>query len=100
VYAQSLRDDLPADSRMELYLTGKEDVKVRYEETEYYTDSDGERQSRTHTRYAYSTRDIVRITVPIASDVTNGYVGRYEYPFEVRNYDRNFQTHDFILTVL
>ncbi len=87
VYAQSLQENLPPDSAMDVYLTGKEHVKVRYTVQVPYR-VDGETRYRTETRYAFASRDIVRINVPIVSDITNGYnVGRYEYPFEVRNYE-------------
>ncbi len=93
VYAQSL-EDIPdssaIDSALDLYLTGKEHVKVKYTVQVPYEEEneDGERETkyRTETRYAFASRDIVRINVPIVSDITNGYnAGRYEYPFEVRN---------------
>jgi hypothetical protein len=68
---------------LEVYFAGKENVKVVYNHTEYYTDHKGHRRSRTVKRQAYASRDIFRVSIPLISNF-NGATGRYEYPFEVR----------------
>ena len=67
---------------LHVHLTGKENVKVRYTTSEsYYVN--GEHRSRTVTRYAYASRDIVRVTIPVTADRNTMAPGRYEFPFEV-----------------
>ena len=80
VYVSSKKPEGAASvqgSSIIVYLTGKEDVKVRYRKT--IRDGD---KTRTVTRYAYASRDIVRIRIPIVSDAST-FSGRREYPFEV-----------------
>lgn len=82
VYVNSTNDNVQPGSKMDLYFTGKEHSCVEYQETQSYRE-DGETKYRSVTRYAYAKRDIVRISVPVIEGVTNAYVGKYEYPFEI-----------------
>ena len=73
------------NSSLSVYLTGRENVQVIY--TVPVTDryhEDGEEKTRTRmvTRYAYASREIVNIKIPIVSNTSN-FSGRHEYPFEV-----------------
>ena len=84
--------DIPSElkgTRMQVDFYGKEETKVRYEESESYRDSDGDQQTRHVTRHAYSTRDIFRISWPIMQrlsfNTANGKIqpGQYVIPFSV-----------------
>ena len=77
-------------SSLIVYMTGKEDVKVQYTDTVGHGD-----HTETVTSYAYASREIVRIKIPIISNAKIFY-GRREYPFEVSStfaahYERNSQ---------
>jgi hypothetical protein len=73
------------DIQLLVYFTGKEDVCVRYHETEYYTDSSGNRKSRRVSKYEYAKRDICRISIDVAgagTPNTNDFQqGNYAFPF-------------------
>ncbi len=77
VYAQSNED--ANEVGLDLYFTGKEDVKVRYTETVQSGDT-----SRTVTRYSYSKRDIVRLSIPLVEANSSINSGQYAYPFEIQ----------------
>mmetsp|Transcript_66976 Transcript_66976/g.75009 ORF Transcript_66976/g.75009 Transcript_66976/m.75009 type:complete len:598 (-) Transcript_66976:23-1816(-) len=75
-------------TRMQVDFYGKEETKVSYEESEWYTDSNGDRKTRSRTEEAYSTRDIFRISLPmqrVLSFSSNGKIqpGQYVIPFSV-----------------
>jgi hypothetical protein len=77
---------------LNVYLTGKENVKVRYTDHEtYYVN--GESHTRSVTRYAYASRDIVRISIPVTADRNTMAPGKYEFPFEVN------LTHSNVLNI-
>lgn len=84
---------------LNVYLTGKENVKVRYTTTEtYYVN--GESRSRSVTRYAYASRDIVRISIPVTADRNTMAPGKYEFPFEVMCECSNVVHFDLIIIIL
>ena len=69
-----------ASSSLRVCLTGEEHVKVGYRDTEHYY-ADGA-QTRRVTKHAHACREIVRISIPIVSNVQE-LSGRYECPFRV-----------------
>ena len=77
VYAESNED--ANEVGLDLYFTGKEDVKVRYRKTIRSGD-----KTRTVTRYSYSKRDIVRLSIPLVEANSSINSGRYAYPFEMQ----------------
>jgi len=67
---------------LNIYLAGKENVMVLYNDTETYYVG-GETRTRTVTRSAYAHREIVRIVLPVTSNYSSLEQGKYEFPFEV-----------------
>eukprot|EP00566_Odontella_aurita_P006017 CAMPEP_0113576576 /NCGR_PEP_ID=MMETSP0015_2-20120614/28373_1 /TAXON_ID=2838 /ORGANISM="Odontella" /LENGTH=574 /DNA_ID=CAMNT_0000480027 /DNA_START=21 /DNA_END=1742 /DNA_ORIENTATION=+ /assembly_acc=CAM_ASM_000160 len=84
LYAAS-KDAVSTPLDVRAYLSGKEKVRVRYTETEYYTDSKGDRQSRTVTRYRYAERRIVSVPIRLGTVAAGAEAGtRYRFPFSIR----------------
>lgn len=85
VYITAPEGAQEADIKLKVYFTGKEDVCVQYHETQYYTDSQGHRQSRQVSRHAYAKRDICRMFIDVtgspASKMNNFQKGNYAFPF-------------------
>ncbi|KAL7541898.1 hypothetical protein ACHAWF_007050, partial [Thalassiosira exigua] len=74
----------PQSISVTAYISGKERTRVRYQDTEYYY-ADGERKSRTVTRYSYAERDILRMDVNLGD--VNGPLSegaRYRFPFSLQ----------------
>jgi len=77
----------PADVGLSVAFRGKEDVKVRYRKTQRYRDSKGNSRSRQVTKYAYASRNIVELGVPLGQAGPAGgslQAGHYAFPFELR----------------
>lgn len=81
VYLSIPKDAYTADT-LNLKFFGQESTCVHYQESESYTDSDGNSQTRSVTRSAYDSCPIVVMDISLAS-FPNGRVerGRYEFPF-------------------
>jgi len=77
IYAQTQEDSV-GEVGLELFITGKEDVKVQYQQTVSNGDT-----TTTVTRYSYSKSDIVRLAVPIIGAGASISAGQYACPFEV-----------------
>eukprot|EP00984_Skeletonema_dohrnii_P033456 scaffold30133_cov67-Skeletonema_dohrnii-CCMP3373.AAC.1 len=81
VYAQATNNINQV--RVEAYITGKERTRVRYTETETYTDSNGNSQTRHHTRYRNAERSIYRVNVNLGQ-VENVQAGsQFRFPFQI-----------------
>eukprot|EP00985_Skeletonema_marinoi_P006822 scaffold2995_cov140-Skeletonema_marinoi.AAC.5 len=81
VYAQATNNINQV--RVEAYITGKERTRVRYTETTSYTDSNGNHQTRHHTRYRNAERSIYRVNVNLGQ-VENVQAGsQFRFPFQI-----------------
>jgi len=81
VYAQATNNINQV--RVEAYITGKERTRVRYTETTHYTDSNGNRRTRHHTRYRNAERSIYRVNVNLGQ-VENVQAGsQFRFPFQI-----------------
>ncbi|KAL7463412.1 hypothetical protein ACHAXS_003784 [Conticribra weissflogii] len=85
LYAQSTARIEPSPINIDAYLSGKERSRVRYTESESYTDSQGNSQTRTKTSYRYADREIVRMTIPLAQIAAGVDAGaKYRFPFQIQ----------------
>mmetsp|Transcript_31659 Transcript_31659/g.76629 ORF Transcript_31659/g.76629 Transcript_31659/m.76629 type:complete len:579 (-) Transcript_31659:203-1939(-) len=82
VYAHS-KTNISSNLNIGTYITGKERSRVRYQEMEYYHE-DGERKSRSVTRYRYADRDILRLAIDLGNVSTASPGDSYRFPFRVQ----------------
>ena len=86
VYAQSksnISSQIPLNIAASVH--GIERTCVRYADTEHFTNSKGESQSRTVTRYNYATRQIIHMAVDLGGVDTSVQAGaRFRFPFRIQ----------------